>query len=454
MTPMLKAISLLLTGGAIGAFAAGGGQQAGPGSGFADPDPSAASVSAALVSTRPTSSDVAAAPRAEVTQLVHIGMHRAMAARSGGAGTDEADRLHLPSAPRVRVAQAAGRISDFEPPAPTMRPILVGARDGDAAAGEDGRGAETWLAESIQKELKRVGCYTGNIDGDWGPETRRAMRAFNDRVNASLPIDQPDYILLTLLQGHAARACGAACPPGQDLSGAGKCLPRAVLAEERRRLTSEREATASQVPRAAAAIAAEPTPERADRAEIERERIAAAEARRQQKAAEIAARAEADRRARLAAAEEARAAAEARRREEFAALAAQAARRAAAAARLNTSDRAPATTGSVATSAAAPLPVTPNPPQQQRLAASRDELKADIETATPPRQKKVRRQHQRKSRNARFAGRFVPPPIYRVGRLPAVRASAYRLFANVGRPMPPRGDSPQRIFRDLQYRMP
>jgi hypothetical protein len=59
------------------------------------------------------------------------------------------------------------------------------------------------------------------------------MAAFTERVNATLPLDEPDYILLTLVQGHAERACGMGCPGGQALTDGGKCVPRAVLAHRR-----------------------------------------------------------------------------------------------------------------------------------------------------------------------------------------------------------------------------
>lgn len=90
------------------------------------------------------------------------------------------------------------------------------------------------LARDLQLELKRVGCYEGEVDGQWGPGSRRAMMAFMDRVNATLPVDQPDHILLTLVQGQSAGACGKECPGGQVLSG-GRCLPKAVVAQAERR---------------------------------------------------------------------------------------------------------------------------------------------------------------------------------------------------------------------------
>ncbi len=99
------------------------------------------------------------------------------------------------------------------------------------------------LVRNIQRELKRVGCYNGDVDGDWGNGSRRAMSNFTDRVNASLPIDQPDFILLTLVRGHAGTACGRGCPVGQSMSDAGRCIPAAVMATAPLRTVDPRTAT-------------------------------------------------------------------------------------------------------------------------------------------------------------------------------------------------------------------
>ncbi len=95
------------------------------------------------------------------------------------------------------------------------------------------------LTRDLQRELKRVGCYDGEVNGAWGAATKRSMAAFIDRVNATLPLEEPDYILLTLVQGHAAQACGKSCPAGQGLNADGKCLPRAILAQKTKRSTDD-----------------------------------------------------------------------------------------------------------------------------------------------------------------------------------------------------------------------
>jgi hypothetical protein len=90
------------------------------------------------------------------------------------------------------------------------------------------------LTRALQRELKRVGCYGGEITGVWTTSSRMAMKAFVERVNAALPIDTPDAVLLSLVQGRQERACGVACPEGQTAAGAGACVPNAVLAKAAR----------------------------------------------------------------------------------------------------------------------------------------------------------------------------------------------------------------------------
>jgi hypothetical protein len=68
------------------------------------------------------------------------------------------------------------------------------------------------LIRALQRELKRVGCYAGAVDGAWGDEPRKAMRLFLADINASLPVEQPDDILLRLVRDQERRVCHAACP--------------------------------------------------------------------------------------------------------------------------------------------------------------------------------------------------------------------------------------------------
>jgi hypothetical protein len=104
-------------------------------------------------------------------------------------------------------------------------------------------GDRVGLTRELQRELKRVGCYDGEINGMWTPVARRGMKAFTDRLNATLPVDQPAYILLTMVQGRQERACGAPCPTGQAFSDDGRCLPQAVIARAAKKPATNTEAT-------------------------------------------------------------------------------------------------------------------------------------------------------------------------------------------------------------------
>src|SRR5262249_5132261 len=57
------------------------------------------------------------------------------------------------------------------------------------------------LTRELQKELRRVGCYHGEINGTWSQSTRGAMKVLIERVNARLPIEEPDAVLYALVKG-------------------------------------------------------------------------------------------------------------------------------------------------------------------------------------------------------------------------------------------------------------
>ena len=89
------------------------------------------------------------------------------------------------------------------------------------------------LVVEIQRKLKKRGCYWGRIDGSWGAGSKYAMQAFIDRINATLPIEEPDYLLLTLLQTNRNKICDG-CPASQTLTASGSCVPQSIIAGAQR----------------------------------------------------------------------------------------------------------------------------------------------------------------------------------------------------------------------------
>jgi len=113
---------------------------------------------------------------------------------------------------------------------PTVVTIVERPVERSVALGQPLPRGRDAIGRELQKELKRVGCYTGELNGAWTKSTRQAMKAFTDRVNAKLPTDMPDSILLVLVQGHPNKVCGIPCPTGQSLSRTQQCTPNALLA--------------------------------------------------------------------------------------------------------------------------------------------------------------------------------------------------------------------------------
>jgi hypothetical protein len=131
-------------------------------------------------------------------------------------------------------------------PPPSSAPVSYTPKtSGPEAIAPEDIGA---LARALQRELKRVGCYNGEVSGVWGPPSRLAMKSFLDRVNAALPVDRPDPVLLSLVQGHSERVC----VPGAVTATAVKEAPPPDAVRDEAKLDVGKTGTAA----AAAALAA------------------------------------------------------------------------------------------------------------------------------------------------------------------------------------------------------
>jgi hypothetical protein len=156
--------------------------------------------------------------------------------------------------PAIRPQQAAA-----EPVPPFSAPVVVtiAQRPSEPARAAPMPRDRDAIGRELQKELRRVGCYDGELNGAWTTSTKQAMKLFMDRVNASLPTDEPDPILLTMVRGYQDRVCGKPCPAGQGLADGGRCVPNAMLV---RAAPKPPVPVAAALPVPAPAVAAKPTP--------------------------------------------------------------------------------------------------------------------------------------------------------------------------------------------------
>jgi len=66
--------------------------------------------------------------------------------------------------------------------------------------------APTTYALEVQRELRRVGCYPGKLDGAWGPGSRRALSNFASAAGVRVG-DQPTAEVLAVVQAKSATVC-------------------------------------------------------------------------------------------------------------------------------------------------------------------------------------------------------------------------------------------------------
>lgn len=160
--------------------------------------------------------------------------------------------LHLERPSHARVGAA---IVAADPPA--MKPLPASAAQAQYTRIAASPGDREAMARALQRELKRVGCYQGDVTGVWGSQSRQAMGAFTDAMKLRLPIDVPDEMLLKLVQGQGPKVCGGpdldpeqAAIRGQSVSPQPRLVaaPVEVKRNPRRAAASEQQATPETTP--------------------------------------------------------------------------------------------------------------------------------------------------------------------------------------------------------------
>jgi hypothetical protein len=125
------------------------------------------------------------------------------------APASEADPLPPPQSPIstwVTVVKADGVPADVTSVRDSNQNLNVANAPAAAVTGA----GSTSIVRDIQRHLRRRGCYSGPISGQWTGATRSAMEVFLTQANASLPADNPDRILLALVKSHRHITCSAA----------------------------------------------------------------------------------------------------------------------------------------------------------------------------------------------------------------------------------------------------
>jgi hypothetical protein len=76
--------------------------------------------------------------------------------------------------------------------------------------------SEHELVSALQRELKRVGCDPGEVDGEWGPNSRDALAKFAKNANVALDVDGPSETALAAIVSRKDQVCSALIASGFD----------------------------------------------------------------------------------------------------------------------------------------------------------------------------------------------------------------------------------------------
>ena len=71
----------------------------------------------------------------------------------------------------------------------------------------------------MQSELRRVGCYSGNADGDWDAASQRSLSQFNRNAGMKLDVKTANADTLDAIKQKQSRVCPLVCEHGFKADG-------------------------------------------------------------------------------------------------------------------------------------------------------------------------------------------------------------------------------------------
>jgi uncharacterized caspase-like protein len=127
----------------------------------------------------------------------------------------EQARIAAEKAKQVAQDQAAAaeqkRVAAEKAPAPADKPVNVAT----LAAGPP----QDDVTKSVQSELRRVGCLSGNADGNWNSSSQRSLTQFNRYAGTKLDTKVASVDTLDTIKLKSSRVCPLVCEHGFKAEG-------------------------------------------------------------------------------------------------------------------------------------------------------------------------------------------------------------------------------------------
>lgn len=109
-----------------------------------------------------------------------------------------------------KAAEAGTKVAALSSPTSTDKPNLASLSSGVPQAD---------VARSMQAELQRVGCLSGEVDGDWGPNSQRSLSLFNRYAETKFDTKLASADALDTIKTKKARVCPLVCDHGFKAQG-------------------------------------------------------------------------------------------------------------------------------------------------------------------------------------------------------------------------------------------
>jgi hypothetical protein len=123
---------------------------------------------------------------------------------------------------RIASAEQAGRDANLkEEKAAADKPAdqAIAALPPQPDAVKPDRSASTDTPRLLQTELKRVGCKTGEISGEWNVSAQRALASFNAKAGTKLDVKIASLDALDVVKARTGRVCPLDCARGSRADG-------------------------------------------------------------------------------------------------------------------------------------------------------------------------------------------------------------------------------------------
>jgi uncharacterized caspase-like protein len=156
--------------------------------------------------------------RIAAEKVKQIEQEKAAAAEKARLAEQEKVRLAAEKTRQAEQAKAAAaeqaRVADN---AAVEKKEQVAALSPPAEKTEQQKQAD--LPRALQAELRRVGCNTGAVDGNWNAASQRALDLFNRHSGLKLDVKTASVDALDAVKGKTARVCPLVCEYGFKADG-------------------------------------------------------------------------------------------------------------------------------------------------------------------------------------------------------------------------------------------